>query len=154
MQWSLTQHATQQMHARRFLREQLDELLARPQHTQPDPKRQEGVRLYVGHGITASVAEGTNTVLTVGIQGASKEDWHEFPAPAARVLAARGGRASASTTRTRRKREPARPVASRNVLDEVHPGIAETVRRELRRRGLDFRAIRVDSPTVVSVVVT
>lgn len=156
MDWDYTAHALTRMRQRRILREQVDAVLAWPASNQPDPKRQAGVRLYVGGGITVSVNEDDRVVLTVGVQGADRSDWESFRAPALSVLEGGrmpGTRARTSTRRTTRKPKPTpAPVASRNVLDDVHDGIARTVRKTLRKHGLDYRSVTVVSPTEVEVL--
>jgi hypothetical protein len=155
--WALTYHARQQMELRGIARDQVDAALARPDHTTPSQKHA-GARQYVKGQVLLVVNEATRQVITVGIHGASKDDWESFAAPISAAPAEPtplrllpGGAAATASPGARRPKPPAAPVQRTAVLDGVHPRIAAAVRRELARRGLDFRAVRVVSPTEVSI---
>lgn len=156
-QWRLTDHARDRLADRGITVEQLAEVLQRPSQNLPNPKRrQDGSRLYVGGGVVAVVNETTHEVITVGISGATGNDWVSFAPPAAAPLVE--SPLPVATGRVTRRSSPRRTaavaeVASRNVLDDVHPQIAKTVRRLMRRHGLDYRAVRVCSPTDVRIAV-
>jgi hypothetical protein len=136
------------MAARGITESQVCRLLVRPDHKLPDFK-DEGCRYYVGGGILAVVNEQTEEVVTVGIDGASRDDWRDFvPAP---VPVDKPAPRRRRTATGRRPKPPPAPVESRNVLDDVHPSIRDGVLKTLRQRGLDFRSVRVLSPTEVEI---
>jgi hypothetical protein len=149
MEWQVTPHALEQMAERGIARDQLDRVLARPQTTLPDPKRQPGCRIFQSDQVVAFVNEDEHVVITVGIHGASRDDWHTFAAP-------QGGPAPAEPVtygvRRRRAKDKGLPVTKSNILDGVHEHVAAEVCKALAQRGLDFRAIRVISPTEVEIV--
>jgi Domain of unknown function (DUF4258) len=154
-QWQLTAHARERMALRGISVDQVDAVLDRPSQTMPDPKRT-GCRMYVGGGVVAVVDERTQDVITVGIDGATGNDWQSFAAPPAAPLSDDVVEPVPARTSRRAVRRPLarmRPAtaAARNVLDGVHPLVAAEVRRVLSRRGLDFRAVRVLSPTDVRI---
>lgn len=149
MDWTVTPHALEQMAERGVAVDQLDTLLARPQTTMPDPKGQPGCRIFQRDQLIAFVNEVEKVVITVGIHGGSRSDWHTLPAP-------QGGEAPAEPItygqRRRRVKDKGLPITKASVLDGVHPRVAAEVRQALALRGLDFRAIRVTSPTEVEIV--
>lgn len=147
-EWLVTGHAREQMEERGITKDQLDALLARPTLSIPDPKGQPNCRYYTGGGILAVVDEVDRAVITVGINGASKRDWRTFAAPASPPPPE-----PVRFRKQRRKRikDAELPVTKTSVLDGVHPGIAADVRAYLDEHGLDFRAVRVVSPTEVFI---
>lgn len=145
--WSLTHHAGQQMEKRGVTRAELDELLARPESMQPSPK-DNGCRLYVRGKVIAVVNEAERVVVTVLLQGASREDWERLEAHGLKQ------QPKPRTKRRRRAVQPAAAVQSRDVLDGVHPSVAERVRRELSAHGLNFAALTEIEPNAVSIKIT
>ena len=150
--WVLTHHARERMADRGIAPDQLDELLARPKVSLPNPDLDAapGTRLYVGGGLVAVIDEPERTVITVGVHGASNADWESFPAPQAGPLPAEPI-STEFRKRGRRVKDKGRPVCRTNVLDGVHPGIAAGVRAYLAAHGLDFRAVTVLGPTQVEI---
>jgi hypothetical protein len=138
--------------------DELDAMLRHPDTTIPDPKGEPGCRYYTGRGMVAVVNEATHRVITVGVVGASSRDWRTFGAPRGGPMPTESPARQRMTAR-RRAVEPVTvtganraPIQLANVLDGVHPAIADGVRAELANLGLDFRSVRVESPTVVSIV--
>jgi hypothetical protein len=135
------------MAERGIARDQLDTLLARPAVTVPDTKRL-GRRIYSNGVMLAVVDEAAHAVITVGYKGASSNDWRTFAAP-------QGGAAPVEPVvygkRRRRVKDKGLPVTTRSVLDDLHPSIAEGVREVLAEHGLDFRAVRIFSPTQAEI---
>jgi hypothetical protein len=154
--WEATAHAQDMMAERGITADQVSTLLAHPQTTAPDPKGRPNCRYYTGHGMLAVVDEAERKVITVGIMGANRHDWRTFAAPQSGAMpepvTVVGPNLYPAMMRRRRKEERAAEVRAMNVLDGVHPLIADGVRRELARLGLDFRSVRVDSPTEVSII--
>lgn len=150
--WVLTHHTRQRLEDRGIAPDQLDQLLARPQISlpNPDPDAAPGTRLYVGGGLVAVIDEPARKVITVGVNGASNRDWETFPAPLAGPLPPEPVRTD-FPKRGRRIKDKGLPVSRSNVLDGVHPGIADGVRAYLAANGLDFRAVRVLGPTQVEI---
>jgi len=156
MEWEATAHAQDMMAERGITADQVATLLAHPQTTAPDPKGRPNCRYYTGRGMLAVVDESTRKVITVGIMGANRHDWRTFAAPQSGAMpepaTVRRPDLWPPMSRRRRKEERAAEVRAMNVLDGVHPLIADSVRRELARLGLDFRSVRVNSPTEVSII--
>lgn len=148
-EWLVTSHAREQMEERGIAQDQLDALLARPALSIPDPKGMPNCRYYTGGGMLAVVDEVAHAVITVGINGASSKDWRTFAAP--RGSAPLPADPVRFRKRKRKKDDPGLPVTKSSVLDGVHPGIAADVRAYLAKHGLDFRAVRVISPTEVFI---
>jgi len=151
--WSTTAHARQQMTERGIAPDQLDDVLAHPATTAPDPKGRPGCRYYKRGGVLAVVNEDEHTVITVGIVGASARDWRTFAAP----LATGPAPVTSEQVEPWRPRQPrvkvsTAPVQATSILDGVHPSIAAQVRVTLNRLGLDFRSVVVQSPTEVSIL--
>jgi IS4 transposase len=138
------------MAERGIAEDQLEALLARPAVTVPDTKRL-GRRIYSDDVMIAVVAEDTRSVITVGYKGASRNDWRTFAAP-------QGGAAPVEPVvygkRRRRVKDKGLPVQKTGVLDGVHPEIAAGVREVLDLYGLDYRAVRVHSPTDVEILLS
>lgn len=150
MDWTVTGHAREQMAERGIAQDQLDTLLARPQTTLPDPKGMPGCRIFQSGQVVAFVNEVERVVITVGIHGASNSDWRTFAAP-------QGGSAPVvpvqyNGKRRKRVKDKGLPVTTRSVLDDLHPSIAAGVRQVMAEHGLDFRAVRITSPTEVDIV--
>lgn len=146
--WVITNHAHERMADRGIAKDQLDALLAAPEISIPSATRG-SERIYIRDRILAVVDEPRRTVVTVGLSGATNQDWELFPPPPADPLPPEPPRLR---TRRRRRKDEAPPVTRRNILDGVHPGVAADVRAYLAANGLDFRAVRVLGPTQVEII--
>jgi hypothetical protein len=135
---------------RGIAQDQVDALLARPEISLPNPDLQAapGTRLYIHGGVVAVIDEPEHTVITIGITGATNRDWESFSPPEAGPLPPQS---PSLHHRRRRVKEKGLPVARRNVLDGVHPGIAAGVRAYLAAHNLDFRAVQVHGPMQVEI---
>lgn len=156
--WTITDHAREQMVERRITATALDAVLHRPTHTVPDPKGRADCRYFVRGDLLAVVNERERVVITVGYNGACKDDWkdhrpdeqpedvHVVTAPVAGVR-----RVAPLRRNAQQQRVASAPVQKRNMLDGVHEQLVIQVRQELQRRGLDFRAVEVLGPTRVVI---
>jgi hypothetical protein len=150
--WSLTGHARQQMEARGVERRTLYDVLTRPERTQPDVRRTDA-RYLIRAGVIAVVSESSRQVITVLLDGASRADWERLQAHGGVRKPRNRTEKVAPSTEAAAARPPA-PVDRGHVLDGVHAGIAELVRRELAARGLDYRAVNMQSATCVNIMIT
>lgn len=154
--WRLTSHARERMADRGITIDQVEAVLRHPELTLPDPKgRSDDVRCHVGGDVLVIANHVYREVITVGINGASSLDWETFAAPAASADEHPPPPYPVRATPRRRTREAERsePIEERNVLDGVHPLVAQRVRRLLAERGLDYRHVVVLSPTDVRIAV-
>ncbi len=80
--WILTGHARERMGDRGITLDQVAAVLKNPGTNVPSNKPgPAGIRVYAGDGLTLTVDEAANKVITVGIGGASRHDWESHPAP-------------------------------------------------------------------------
>jgi len=161
--WRVSAHARAQCIERGIALAELDRLLTDPptRTSSRHPGNTEHHRRYAGHGILAIVEERSRTVITVGLDGASKADWEDTARTRRTDLPEA---APAAEPRRRRRAEPLRlagnaadpvpmaRVSRRNVLDALHPAVRVGIEAELARRGLDVRAVRILSPTRAEIV--
>jgi len=136
--WRLSAHVRERLGDRGITVEQVRAVLARPETTVPSMK-EDGCRIYTRAGVLAVVNETARTVVTVGMHGATAQDWEDHAAP----LASEPFRESEAPAPVRAPHRPARK-RTEPVSAVTTTRVDQRLWKEcLRRANGDHRRLRI-----------
>lgn len=161
--YRITAHAKAQCAERGIALAELDEVVARPDITIDADLKDAGVTRGIAHGLVVLVDEARRCIVTVGIDKAARDRWEALAIARKSTVPFKEDTEKEKPRRPRKEvrsaghrndEVPAFRAASTHALDKVHPAIREQVTRELAALGLDFRCVRIITPTKVEIVAT